>query len=72
MLMRRFKQKFPHCRHIKLQLINSNQKILLKHNYTWNSFYKELRNNGLSLVDNDGFAIETYPKVKILDAFELY
>jgi hypothetical protein len=72
MLMRRFKQKFPHCKNIKLQLVNSNQKILLKHNYTWNSFYKELGKNGLNLVDNDGFDIETYPKVKILDAFELY
>lgn len=72
MLMRSFKYKFPNCKRIMLKLITSNQKIILKHRYTWNSFYKELKKHDLIIVDQNGLEIETDPKVKNLDGVEIH
>ncbi|MDP1975438.1 MAG: hypothetical protein Q8K37_05650 [Alphaproteobacteria bacterium] len=71
-LLRNFKYKFPNCKRIMLKLITSHQKIILKHGYTWNSFYKELKKHDLIIVDQNGLEIEADPKVKNLDDVEIH
>lgn len=67
MIIKKFKNKFPNCKNIRLKLCNSQQKIILIHGYTLNYLYKALLENGLKIIDEDGLEIETDPKVKLVD-----